>query len=365
LSAHRHTVRRLALGRRPAGDRIAFFNTWYRGHNNARYAELLPRLERVDSFLLTFPRQKLLRGGADRAWRAVRGVAEPALLHAAERRYRYAFVTELDQLASLSVPVVVDVDDPRFTPEGASLLGRPNVVSYVVTDASAARRFEELGVDKPWHVVPQGVALESLDADAARAIGREHGRQGTTVVGYLASFLLLPGDRGGDNPLYDVSHLLDLWDEIGARVPEARLWLVGAPSASLRRRVGGRSDILLAGTVPRDRLLSYVANFDIALYPRTEDQGVRASKVAEYLGAGVPVVSYDYDVVADVREAGAGILVGEPREFVAAVERLVRNPVARVELGEAARAAGRERDWRVLATRYEQILDAGLPRVES
>ena len=80
--------------------------------------------------------------------------------------------------------------------------------------------------------------------------------------------------------------------------------------------MAGRPDVLLTGRVPQSDVLSYVSNFDVALYPRAADQGVRVVKTAEYLGVGAPVVSYDYDVVADVREAGAGILVGDPREFV-------------------------------------------------
>ena len=126
------------------------------------------------------------------------------------------------------------------------------------------------------------------------------------VVGYIASTLRLTGDRHADNPLHNVDHLLELWDAVHARVPAARLWLVGETSERLRQRVEGRRDIVLFGAIPRDHSLAYVANFDIALYPRTKDQGVRASKVAEYMAAGVPTVSYDYRVVDDLREAGGG-----------------------------------------------------------
>ena len=109
--------------------------------------------------------------------------------------------------------------------------------------------------------------------------------------------------------------------------------------------------------------LAYVANFDIALYPRTADQGVRASKIADYMGAGVPTVSYDYRVVDDLRAAGAGLLAKTPTEFVAAVERLAVDSAERRRLAEAARRAGRERDWRVLAPRFErEVLDRYLGR---
>jgi len=331
---------------------VLYFNTWYRGHNNARYAQLLPRLQRVDSRLLTFPGNRVARAVSERAWRATRRGIEPVVLRALERTHRYAFVTDVPQLGLLRAPAVVDVDDPVFTPETARLLG--SAAAYVVTAESAARRFEELGVRRPWHVIPQGVARESL------AAGRPPRGSGATV-GYLAAFLLLPGDRGGDNPLYDVTHLLDLWDEIARRRADAVLELIGFASGRLRAHLAGRRDIRLLGRVDQGALLPRIATWDVALYPRTADQGIRASKVAEYLGAGVPIVSYDYDVVADVREAGAGLLVGTPREFVAAVERLLREPAERGRLAAAAAAEGERRDWRVLAARYAAVIDEHLP----
>jgi glycosyltransferase involved in cell wall biosynthesis len=331
---------------------VLYFNTWYRGHNNARYAELLPRLERVDARLLTFPRARAARAVGERAWRSVRPGVEPWILRALERHHPYALVTDPVQLGALRVPAVADVDDPTFAPGEAALLRR--AAALVVTAESAGRRLEALGVDRPWHVVPQGVALEPLEGAPVTPSGRP-------TVGYLAAFLLLPGDRGGSNPLYDVTHLLELWDEIARRVPDATLELVGAPGGRLRRRLAGRSDVRLLGRLPRTEVLPAVARWDVALYPRAADQGVRASKVAEYLGAGVPIVSYDYEVVADVAAAGAGLVVASPRDFAAAVERLLRDPAERAKLAAAARAAGADRDWRVLARRYAAIIDRHLP----
>jgi glycosyltransferase involved in cell wall biosynthesis len=105
-------------------------------------------------------------------------------------------------------------------------------------------------------------------------------------------------------------------------------------------------------------VLAYVANFDIALYPRTQDQGIQAAKVAEYMGLGVPTVSYDFRVTEVLRETGAGVLVSTPREFVDAVERLALDEPARTAVAAAARTAGAALDWDVLARRYEtEILD--------
>jgi glycosyltransferase involved in cell wall biosynthesis len=351
-------LHRLVHGPPPGPDRIFFHNLWFRGHNNPRYAELLPRLERLDTYLVTIGEGRLRRGLEYRFHRATRHIREPLVHALAGRKYGACFTSAPDQIAHFPGPMVADIDDPWYSEREVGLLKRQNLLAYVVTAQRAARKYEALGVDKPWHVVPQGFSRRTLDSDEAARVRRELRRDGEVVVGYMASWLLSSEDREGWNSLYNVDHLLELWDEIQPRVPNARLWLVGGPSERIRARCAGRQDIVVVGRLARGHALAHVANFDIALYPRTEDVGIQAAKIAEYMGLGVPTVSYDYEVTADLRETGAGVLVPRPRDFVQAVVRLARDIGERSRVAEAAKRAGEERDWDVLARRYEtQILD--------
>jgi glycosyltransferase involved in cell wall biosynthesis len=350
-------LRRLVAGTAPTAERIFFTSIWFRDHNNPRYAELLPRLRRLDPYLFVCSSDRLVRGLQYRSYRAATPLRVPALMQLAHRRYRSLFTVSNEQIPRFAGPVVVDVDDPFFTEREVELLSSPHLAAYVVTAERAGRRLQALGVDKPFHVIPQGVSLRTVTPELVGEASRLR-RDNEVVIGYMAAFLLTAGDRGGDSPLYNVDHLLDLWEEIRARVPVARLWLVGGASERVRERVAGREDILLLGRLPRDQALAHTANFDVALYPRTKDQGVRAAKVAEYMGLGVPTVSYDFAVTDELREAGAGLLVPTPRAFVEAVVALVRDVTTRRALAVAAATAGRARDWDLLARRYEsEILD--------
>jgi glycosyltransferase involved in cell wall biosynthesis len=324
---------------------------------------LLPRLERLDRLLIMVSGRRPVRAAQYRALYAARPLRNRLLLRLGSRCYRYLLTADYRQIPFFGGTVVADVDDPVFTPAEIAALARPNLAAYVVTDERAARRFEELGVSKPWHVVPQGVSLASLSETQKHEIAGLRG-DGDFVVGYMAAYLRAAEDPGGDDALYNVDHLLDLWPAIAGRVPHARLWLLGEPSARVRARVAGRDDVVLFGRVSKEHVLAYAANFDVALYPRTEDQGIRAAKVAEYMGAGAPIVSYDYEVTQDVRAAGAGLLVPTPAEFVDAVAALATDPARRAELAAASSAAGLLLDWDVLARRYaHEILDRYLPPV--
>lgn len=353
-------LRRLMRGA-PGRDRVALLSIWFHGHVNPRYAELLPRLERLDACLLRLPESRVPRGLGFRAFVASRPLLLPAVFRAAARRYANLLTLDFEQLAHWPRAAVMDADDPFFTPREVALLQRPALRAYVVTAESAARRYEALGVDKPWVVIPQGVNLSAATPELRAAAAARKG-DGEVVLGWMAAHLLSAGDRDSENPLYNVDHLLELWEEIHERVPSGRLWLVGEPSPRVRERLAGRDDVVLFGRLPREQALAAAASFDVAPYARTADQGVRAAKVSEFIGLGVPTVSYDYEVTANLRETGAGVLVPDARSFVDAVTRLLTDDGARGAIAEAARRAGRELDWDVLARRFEtEVLDLYLP----
>ena len=354
-------LRSLVGGPRPEPVRIALLSIWFHGHNNPRYAELLPRLERLDACLLRLPESRVARGIGFRAFTATKPLLLRTALPRAGRRYANLFALDFDQLAHWPGGAVMDADDPSFAEREVALLNSPALRAYVVTAESAARRYESLGVDKPWVVIPQGVNLRAATPELRReAAGRK--QPGEAVLGWMAAHLLTEGDRDEANALYNVDHLLELWEQIRERAPHARLWLVGEPSERLRSRVAARDDIVLFGRLPRAQALATAACFDVAPYARTEDEGVRAAKVSELIGLGVPTVSYDYQVTANLRETGAGVLVPDARAFVETTARLLTDDAARAGLADAAERAGRELDWDVLARRFEtDVLDAYLP----
>jgi len=361
-SMRRRSFRSLVAGGEAPGDRIFFLSHWFRGHNNPRYAELLPRLERVDAHLALLSDRRLLRGLQYRVLlKPLRPRLEPRLVRLGARRYNGLFTTENEQIPYFEGPIVSDVDDPRFSEREAAQLSGSNVRAYVVTEERAAQRFRELGVETPYEVIPQGVDLSALRAEEVAELGLRLRGPGDFVVGYMAAWLLADGDRGGENPLYNVEHLLELWPEIVAREPRARLWLLGGASRQVEERCRALPGIVLLGRIPRGRPLAQVANFGLGLLPRAADQGIQSVKIAEYMGAGVPTVAYDYEVTQVVRTAGAGVLARSPRDFVDLVGRLAENEDERRALAERAGAYGRSLDWRVLAERYNEVLDRYLP----
>jgi glycosyltransferase involved in cell wall biosynthesis len=340
-----------------AADRVFHHGIWFHGHNNRRYAALFPRLERLDASLLRCSEKRLPRAVQYKGLWLARGLRHRVVVRAASRRYKWLLALDPEQVRFFAGRAVVDLDDPRFSMREAALLNHPRVAAYVVTVERAARRYQDMGVRTPYIVIPQGFERSLLvDADV-QDVARRFKRPGEQVVGYVAAWLGT-GEDALDQALYGIDHLLELWDALAPRVPGTRLWLVGAPTERARRRLQGRADVLLVGRVPEAAVLSYVRNFDVALYPRTVDQGMQAVKVAEYMGLGVPTVSYELKVTEVLAHAGGGLLARSASEFVEAVARLLADRELHGRLARAAREAGAQLDWDVLAERYQRdVLD--------
>lgn len=351
-------LRRLLTGPTPSQDAVFYHNIWFRHHNNRRYEELLPRLDRLHPYLITLSGTRLVRGIQLRGLRSTARLWKPLVHRLASRRYRWMFSTDIDQVPFFTGRTVVDIDDPKFGPREVEILNAPQVAAFVVTAREAGERYEELGVRKPWHVIPQGVDLSAVSAAQIADARRRYRTEEEVVIGFVVSHLLTRGDRGGEDPLYNADHLFELWGSIRKLMPSASLWLVGAPSRRLLARYGNMPGVRFFGRVPGNVALALMANFDVALYPRTLDQGVRTVKVAEYMCMGIPTVSYRYSVTRDIEERGAGVLVESPGEFVDAVRKVVEDQELHRRLSGAAMSARRDLDWDLLAEQYQTgILD--------
>jgi len=349
------------LHKEPQKRRAFYCGIWFRDHNNPRMTALLPRLGFLDAFLVRMPRARIPRGIAFRVVHRARGLWWRAVLSLASRKYPVLFSNGPEQALYFPGSVVVDMDDPVYSDKEVKLLNLPNIVRYVVTSEEAARKYAELGVQKPAVVIPQGVDLSGWSPEASAALRPHLRTEKETVAVFHAAWLLTRADSGGDNPLYNVDLLIAMWQEIRARVPNAILWLIGRPGPCLQRRIAKDPSIRLLGYIPQRELPNYLANADIALYPRRISHVPRAVKVAEALALGLPVVGFDLPVLGDVRESGGGILVCDEREFIEATVRLLQDQSLRMELSARARSYGAQLDWDRLAVRYATEAFAGLP----
>ncbi len=115
------------------------------------------------------------------------------------------------------------------------------------------------------------------------------------------------------------------------------------------RQAGVESRVTFTGHVPHQRVSALIADADIGIDPApgTElNHGSTMIKVAEYMGAGRPLVAYDLRETR--RTAGDAALYapcGQPPAFVDRILTLARDGELRLRLGRLARARALELTW--------------------
>jgi glycosyltransferase involved in cell wall biosynthesis len=336
------------------GNRIAWAGAWSRGHNNARYAELLPRLANVDRYCVDLHPWWPVRGFLRRIWL-------PILSIWIGLRYPLVFSTDWRQIKWIHARVVIDHDDPLFGADELRVLGAANVAAVVVTSDAVKEKLRALGLHRPIQVVPQGVGIRPAAAARVRAIRAAVCRSARDVVaGYHAPHFEFSDELppGPAQQMYAVDVLLDVLERARRKEPRLTVWLVGEPSRRVREYAQRNPWVRLPGYQPREELGGYVSAFDIGLYPRTADLKGRTSiKVMECMACGVPVVGFDVEEMIPIRENKAGIVARNGAAFSSALAALARGKAVRAAMGTRGKKAAAAFGWDSLSKKYTAFLD--------
>jgi glycosyltransferase involved in cell wall biosynthesis len=156
----------------------------------------------------------------------------------------------------------------------------------------------------------------------------------------LPDAALLAVYLGRLEPNCGLERLIEAWETISRRHPNARLWLIGEGSlrGALRRQIeylnlGDR--VLLVGVF--DQVDALLAAADVFLRP-TSEAGTGLA-LLEAFAAGLPVIASDIAGHRDcVQDGHDGLLApAEAASWTAAIGRLFKEPEFAARLGQAAR----------------------------
>lgn len=296
-------------------------------------------------------RRRLLR-----AWQAYR----PDLVHVAtEGPLGWSAIRAARQLG---VPVTSDFRTRfdeygrHYAWEGAVTLVRAYLRAFhnrtdrtFVPTRELQRQLSELGFDR------LTVSTRGVDARRFAPHGRSDALRAQWGASVDATVVLMVGRLALEKNL---GVALDAFDAIRARVPNARLVIVGdGPQRNALRRCC--PDAVFAGTQHGEALAAHYASADLFLFPSlTETFG---NVVVEAMASGLPVVAFDTAAAGmHVRSGESGCLapIGDAAAFTRAAVALAADAGLRQRLGYAARLTAQSLDWPRVLERFEAALIA-------
>ncbi len=238
---------------------------------------------------------------------------------------------------------------------------RHRAAAVTVTSRTLRERAVGLGLPPSRvHYVPSGANVRTVQMrdreECRRALGLAAGGPVACFVGFVQ---------------YDLDLVIRAFAAVRARVPEARLLLVGPSNrdaAGLAARLGLAPAITDFGQRPFAEIPTFLGAADVLLLPMSDNLMNRARgpiKLGDYLAAGRAVVANPVgDLVEIFRQDEVGSLAGEePAAYGAAIADLLLDPERCARLGRRARQVAEEKyAWSRLAPAlldvYRQALAA-------
>jgi glycosyltransferase involved in cell wall biosynthesis len=282
---------------------------------------------------------------------------------------RYAIFAEAGSRAArrAGIPHVLEVNYTAHTPlvRARSGLLKPLAVAsdrrvfanarLLVTVSSYLRDHlvRDYGIDPHRIVVTPNAADPATFDPGVTPVSTVDGTwlAGKFVIGFVGTFA----------PWHGLNLLIEAFERIAGSHPDAVLLLIGeGPERAAiveRAAIAGLGKrVLCPGEIPNSGLAPYLARFDAAVLPDTNEYG-SPMKLFEYLALGRPIIAPDYGPVLDVLDDGDTGLIFARRDVSALADRLE----TLIRDRESARALGlRGRDMLVARRTWLHNVDTVL-----
>ena len=210
----------------------------------------------------------------------------------------------------------------------------------VCTTSERDRRMLQQAIpDARIAVVPNGVDLDAHEF--------HHGPRERGAILFTGLMSYYPNQHGVTRFVRDVFPL------VLARVPHARLLIVGAnPPACVRRLASG--NVLVSGYVPDVR--PYFRRADAYVIPLSIGGGTRV-KALQAMAMGLPIVSTRLGCEGLNVEHGREVMIADdPAEFAAALVRVMEDDALRGMLTRQAAQTVRAYSWTRVGDRFNDVL---------
>ncbi|MBI4053295.1 MAG: glycosyltransferase family 4 protein [Candidatus Diapherotrites archaeon] len=234
--------------------------------------------------------------------------------------------------------------------------------TIILSDGVYLKRFEKFA-DKC-------VLIKNYDVpeDLGAFAGKRRGKKTFGII-YAGS---VQGIRGMQN-------MLNAFAEASARIPQARLSIVGSPESEEYARwlrgyaeslgIGAKTGFLCDGFVDHREIEAHynAADIGLALYPRIRIHRHKfVTKFFECMKHGVPIIASDFpEWKSFLKKYGCGTTADpkKPAEVAEKIVWLAKNPAARKAMSEAGKKAFREKfNWsseeKKLFELYEKLVES-------
>jgi len=254
--------------------------------------------------------------------------------------------------------IVLHIDDPEYSDSERIKLG--NWESYytkirsqlllICTNSLSKKYYEKLFHNTAVHVVEQGFHKIN-QVDNSRLSTR-------FICAYSSAYIHYNKDKHGQHSTWGASVLID---EIIPGVYDANksidFIIIGSIGKNARKALKRYPNVYLSGQVGSKRNIELLSKCSIGLYTRKFDHNRSVLKIFTYIGAGLPIVTFDLNDTEIVKSQDIGYSVKTTEEFIDKILLLQSSPQQLNIFRERIIQIRPEYTWENLAIKLEEIVN--------
>ena len=238
---------------------------------------------------------------------------------------RYAWYHETSpQNRLFSTSEILHLDDPTYSDKELtrlrmweSRLKEKNLKAQIICTNSYTRDW----LKKELHyaqtsIIDQGFSPSELKLNKFKEF---------TCV-YSSPYIHYKGDVHGEHTTWGCTTLLDeIIEPLNSMAPHIKFHLVGELGKEAKRKLSSFSNSYSHGLVSQSTNQEIIERCHVGIYPRTFDHRRSMKKIFDYIGAGIPMVTFDLVDSEIVKERDLGLVVNSSTEFVDAIIALYKD----------------------------------------
>lgn len=277
------------------------------------------------------------------------------LTYRKQKNYKWVMTLGSNSIHS-SINQILNIDDPQYNDselknilEWEKKLHIAGAKSMLVTTNLFTKKyFQRSNVSSPIHIIEQGHT-----SIRRRALTKNL----NFSCAYSSPYIDIPGDKHGNHPTWGSELFVnEIIPKLIARDSEIEIHVVGRVGKRAFEHLRNFSQVKLYG--PKNNIDNFeiISKCHVGLYPRLFDNYRRILKVYEYLGAGIPVVTFELEDTRMVSEKNIGVSVKTVTEFIGSVIELKYNKKLYNELISNVNNCGDDNSWANLGIKYDKLI---------
>lgn len=177
------------------------------------------------------------------------------------------------------------------------------------------------------------------------------------ICGYSSPYINYGKDKNSNHPTYGAKILIDeIIPQLFMKDPDIKIYLIGKIGKHAKKALSKYSNVSFFGLTNFTENIKILSKCSVGIYPRKIDNKRSVLKIFTYLGAGLPIVTFDLIDTEIVKRLKLGFSVNNPNQFVDKIVELKQSPEVLKHFQGNVTMIREQYSWKNLAIKMESLL---------